>query len=106
MIYYLYLHSFFIQFFGLIPKINFGKLRVLWEEKPSYYVEREGEEEKSINEYCKGFYTDYKYNIFYEVGKNYTFTEKNLIENNKYNAVSIIHCQINFEIKYNIGITL
>ena len=49
-------------------------------------------EKESIDDYCKGPYTDYKYNVFYEVGKNYTFTEdKNLIDNNDYNAVSGIN---------------
>ena len=68
-----------------------SSLRKLWEEEPSYR-DVEGEEKESIDDYCKGPYTDYKYNVFYEVGKNYTFTEdKNLIDNNDYNAVSRIN---------------
>ena len=53
------------------------------------YGRDDDKEKESINKYCKGFYTDYKYNIFYEVGKNYTFTEESLIKN-EYNGVSII----------------
>ena len=69
-----------------------SSLRKLWEEEPSYR-DVEGEEKESIDDYCKGPYTDYKYNVFYEVAKNYTFTEdKNLIDKNNINAVSRINC--------------
>ena len=72
-----------------------SSLRKLWEEEPSYFREDgEDKEKESIEKYCKGTFTDYKYNIFYEDGKyNYTFTEdENLIDNNNdYNAVSRIN---------------
>jgi hypothetical protein len=42
-------------------------------------------------DHCEAsYYTDYKYNIFYEVGKNYTFPDDNLVEENNYYAVSNI----------------
>ena len=70
-----------------------SSLRKLWEEEPSYR-DVVGEEKESIDDYCKGPFTDYKYNIFYEVGKyNYTFTEDDVLinHNNDYNAVSRIN---------------
>ena len=84
-----YLHATIIQFLNIISK---SKIRKLWEEDPSYNrYEGEDNEKYSIDKYCKGPFTDYKYNIFYEVGKyNYTFTDdEDLINhNNDYNAVS------------------
>jgi len=88
----LFLIFLFNYFFTFIEGNNFlnllskSSLRKLWEEEPSYR-DVVGEEKESIDDYCKGPYTDYKYNVFYEVGKNYTFTEdKNLIDKNNINA--------------------
>ena len=73
-------------------KSNLRKL-LDWEEEVKFNKDRDytyDEEEDSI-EHCKtSYYTDYKYNIFYEVGKNYTFDDDNLIEKNDYYAVSNI----------------
>ena len=54
-----------------------------------------------MDKYCRGPFTDYKYNVFYEVGKNhYIFSEEpNLIDNNDYNAVSKINYSIIFYLK-------
>ena len=62
----LYPHILNIQFLKLIPK---SRIRQLWEEEPSYDREGDDEVKKSIEEYYKGPFTDYKYNIFYEVEK-------------------------------------
>ena len=51
---------------------------------------RDNVELKSIKHCKTGYYTDYKYNIFYEVGKeNYKFSD-NLVNSNDYHAVSNI----------------
>ena len=69
-------------------KSNLRKL-LDWEDEVIFNPNTDEKEKDSI-EHCKtSYYTDYKYNIFYEVGKSYTFPNKNLISNTYY-AVSII----------------
>ncbi len=64
----------------------------------------EEEKDESIDKYCRGAFTDYKYNIIYEVGKNYTFTEDEPLIDNDYNAV--IRILNNFLNENNIVCTL
>jgi hypothetical protein len=71
----------------LNKKSNLRKLG--WEEVVKFNRDGEGGEKESIKHCKTSYYTDYKYNIFYEVGKSYTFPNKNLISNTYY-AVSII----------------
>ena len=80
---------FFIQSFNLNKKSNLRKL-LDWEEDVQFNSERDfTQEEKDSIDHCKTNYdTDYKYNIFYEVGKNYTFDDKDLVEENVLFAVS------------------
>jgi len=62
-----------------------------WEEIVKFRADIFSEEEGSIEHCSKSYYTDYKYNIFYEVGKeNYKFPYKNLVYENDYHAVSNI----------------
>jgi hypothetical protein len=70
-----------------------------WEEKVifnRYKNEVDDEETKSIKHCKTSYYTDYKYNIFYEVGKEYTDLKKlnptldKLVKNNNYYPVSNI----------------
>ena len=73
-------------------KTNLRKL-LDWEEKVKFnrFENEDDEEETESIKYCKkGYYTDYKYNIFYEVGKEYTFPDDNLVNENTYYAVSNI----------------
>ena len=84
------LSVFIIQFLNLISK---SSIRKLWEEKPSYRDVTNTDEIESVDDFCKGIFTDYKYNVFYEFGKNdYTFTEDETLigKNNDYNSVSRI----------------
>ena len=57
----------------------------MWEEEVTFNRAGEGDEKKSIK-HCKN--SDYKYKIFYAVGRNFTFTNNKLIDN-KHDAVSI-----------------
>ena len=59
-----------------------------WEEEVKFNTDTDKEEEDSIDHCKTSYYTDYKYNIFYEVGKDYEFPDKNLVNENKYYAVS------------------
>ena len=69
-------------------KSNLRKLG--WEEEVIFNTDIDPEEEDSIEHCQKNYYTDYKYNIFYEVGKeNYKFSD-NLVNSNDYHAVSNI----------------
>ena len=67
-----------------------------WEEKVEFNKETDKEEKDSIAHCQTSYYTDYKYNIFYEVGKEYTITEKSdknlydLVNKNELYPVSII----------------
>ena len=63
-----------------------------WEEKVEFRTGKYDEKE-SIDRCKKSYYTDYKYKVIYEVGKEYTFDNQNLIYNNYY-AVSNIFYQI------------
>jgi len=59
-----------------------------WEEEVEFNrTGKDYNEIKSIERCKKSFYTDYKYKIIYEVGKDYSFDNQNLIDN-KYYAVS------------------
>ena len=60
-----------------------------WEEAVKFNRAGVGEEKESIDRCKKTYYTDYKYKVIYEVGKDSTFNNTNLIEN-KYYAVSNI----------------
>jgi hypothetical protein len=64
-----------------------------WEEEVEYRTGKDPNEIKSINRCKKRYYTDYKYKVFYEVGKDYTFDNPNLINNNYY-AVSNLFYKI------------
>ena len=69
-------------------KSNLRKLG--WEEVVKFKENTDLEEEDSI-EHCEtSYYTDYKYNIFYEVGKDYTLDSnlKELVDRNNYYPVS------------------
>ena len=69
-------------------KSNLRKLD--WEEVVEFNTDTDSEEVESIVHCETGYYTDYKYNIFYEVGKeNYVFNS-NLVKDNDYHAVSNI----------------
>ena len=69
-------------------KSNLRKLD--WEEVVEFNTDTDSEEVESIGHCEKNYYTDYKYNIFYEVGKeNYEFNS-NLVKDNDYHAVSNI----------------
>jgi len=64
-----------------------------WEEEVEFnrFDNKDDKEETESILYCKkSYYSDYKYNIFYEIGKNYTFPDKSLVDDNNYYAVSII----------------
>ena len=84
-------HIIFIQSFNFNKKSDFRKL--VWEEEVKFNTDTDEEEQDSI-EHCKtSYYTDYKYNIFYEVGKEFTKLDKNLddlVNKNELYAVSII----------------
>ena len=70
-------------------KSNLRKLD--WEDEVKFNTATDSEEVESIGHCEKNYYTDYKYNIFYEVGKdNYEFPETNLVDENDYYAVSNI----------------
>ena len=86
----------FIQSFSLNKKSNLRKL-IDWEEEVIFSREGMDDDEKDSIEHCKkSYYTDYKYNIFYEVGKEFTDLENqdsnlyNLIDKNNYYPVSNI----------------
>jgi hypothetical protein len=64
-----------------------------WEEEVNFNRTGIGDEKSSIERCTKRYYTDYKYKVIYEVGKDSTFNDTNLI-NNKYYAVSNILYQI------------
>ena len=69
-------------------KSNLRKLD--WEDEVKFNTDTDSEEVESIGHCEKNYYTDYKYNIFYEVGKeNYVFNS-NLVKDNDYHAVSNI----------------
>jgi len=81
----------------LNKKSNLRKLG--WEEKVIFnrYENKDDDDETKSIKHCKtGYYTDYKYNIFYEVGKEYIDLKKlnpalhKLVENNNYYPVSNI----------------
>ena len=66
-----------------------------WEENVVFNQDRDytTEEKNSIDHCKKGYHTDYKYNVFYEVGKVYTHLDSNLVNLIKKNglySVSII----------------
>ena len=69
-------------------KSNLRKLG--WEEVVKFKEDIDQVEEDSINHCKTSYYTDYKYNIFYEVGKEYTLEPnlKNLVDRNNYYPVS------------------
>ena len=88
-IYYIFIMISFIQPFILNKKSNLRKLD--WEDEVKFNTDTDSEEVESIGHCEKNYYTDYKYNIFYEVGKdNYEFPETNLVDENDYYAVSNI----------------
>ena len=64
-----------------------------WEEEVEFNRTGIDDEKDSIERCKKSYYTDYKYKVIYEVGKDSTFNNTNLIEN-KYYAVSNILYQI------------
>ena len=71
-------------------KSNLRKL-LDWEEEVIF--SRKGinsDETKSIDHCETRYYNNYKYNIFYEVGKDYTFNKTNLVKENTFYAVSNI----------------
>ena len=77
----------------MIKKSNLRKLN--WEEEVYFNSDTDEEEKESINDHCKRRkYTDYKYNIFYEVGKDYIDLNnldpnlEKLIKNYNYYSVS------------------
>ena len=75
-------------------KSNLRKL-LDWEEKVEFNTDRvyTDEEEASKKHCSKSYYTDYKYNVFYEVGKVYKHLDSNvdnLVEKNDLYAVSNI----------------
>ena len=75
--------------FNSDKKSNLRKLG--WEEVVKFDKNIDPKEKDSIVHCESGYYTDYKYNIFYEVGKdNYEFPETNLVDENDYYAVSNI----------------
>ena len=85
---YIFIMLSFIQLFNLNKKSNLRKLD--WEEVIEFNTDTDSEEVESIVHCETGYYTDYKYNIFYEVGKeNYVFNS-NLVKDNDYHAVSNI----------------
>jgi len=60
-----------------------------WEEEVEFnrFDNKDDKEETESILYCKkSYYSDYKYNIFYEIGKNYTFPDKSLVDDNNYYA--------------------
>ena len=83
---------FFIQSFNFNKNSNLRKLN--WEEEVKFGRPEKNEEEKKSIKHCKtSYYTDYKYNIFYEVGKEYIELDPNLsdlVENDNYYPVSNI----------------
>lgn len=91
---YIFIMLSFIQLFNLNKKSNLRKLD--WEEVVEFNTDTDSEEVESIVHCETGYYTDYKYNIFYEVGKDYKNLEElnlalyKLVENNKYYPVSNI----------------
>jgi len=72
----------------LNKKSNLRKL-LDWEEKVTFNNDRVPlEEEKKSIKHCEtGYYTDYKYNIFYEVGKEYTSLDSTLVDLIKENGL-------------------
>ena len=85
---YIFIMLSFIQLFNLNKKSNLRKLG--WEEVVKFDKNIDPKEKDSIVHCETGYYTDYKYNIFYEVGKeNYVFNS-NLVKDNDYHAVSNI----------------
>ena len=73
-------------------KANLRKL-LDWEEEVTFnrFENKDDEDETKSIKHCKKSYnTDYKYNIFYEVGKEYIFPDVNLVNENIYYAVSNI----------------
>ena len=86
---YIFIMLSFIQPFNLNKKSNLRKLG--WEEDVKLYTDNLDDEEKDSIDHCQtGYYTDYKYNIFYEVGKEKYVFKSNLVEDNDYHAVSNI----------------
>ena len=69
-------------------KSNLRKLD--WEDEVKFNTDTDSEEVESIGHCEKNYYTDYKYNIFYEVGKEKYVFKSNLVEDNDYHAVSNI----------------
>ena len=91
-------HNIIIQSFNWNKKSNLRKL--YWEEKVKFHKDNHPEEE-SIKHCETSYYTDYKYNIFYEVGKDYTELETNLqdlVEKNIYYPVSNIFKKEKFKL--------
>ena len=76
-------------------KSNLRKLG--WEEEVKFNKDHDNSEDLESIEHCKtSYYTDYKYNIFYEVGKEYKDLKNldpnlfNLVEKETYYPVSNI----------------
>ena len=87
----IYFKLIIIQSFNWNKKSNLRKL--YWEEEVKFNKDINDNEKDSIKHCEKRYYTDYKYNIFYEVGKDYTELEtnlKDLVEKNIYYPVSNI----------------
>ena len=84
----IYFKHIIIQSFKWNKKSNLRKL--YWEEEVKFNKDINDNEKDSIKHCEKRYYTDYKYNIFYEVGKKYEFTNDNLVEKNDLYAVSNI----------------
>ena len=61
-----------------------------WEEKVEFRTGKDGEKE-SIDRCKKSYYTDYKYKVIYEVGKEYKFDNQNLINFNLYAVSNILY---------------
>ena len=66
-------------------KSNLRKLD--WEEVVEFNTDTDSEEVESIVHCETGYYTDYKYNIFYEVGKEYTSLDSTLVDLIKENGL-------------------
>ena len=91
-------HNIIIQSFNWNKKSNLRKL--YWEEKVKFHKDNHPEED-SIKHCETSYSTDYKYNIFYEVGKDYTELETNLqdlVEKNIYYPVSNIFKEEKFKL--------
>ena len=61
-----------------------------WEEVVKFDKNIDPKEKDSIVHCETGYYTDYKYNIFYEVGREKYVFSSNLVKDNDYHAVSNI----------------